>query len=168
MPTRRRVAVQAPPSEPPAASIGPITHARNRALELARAGVPDADILATLRAELVAVRPQLAQANELERGFARWSELLADARVAGRADVALRLHETAKSSTARDGTTAAIFLARRQDLPLGKELEAELRALGKMSPAEFAAYVLEVVARAGVAVTPRELADHILARSGAT
>ena len=167
MPARRRVAVKAPPPEPPEHTEGPLTHARKRALELARAGVLDADILATLRTELAAVRPQLAQPAELVRAMARWADHLEDARVAGRADVAHRLHQTANNPEARDSTTAAIFLAKRHDQPLGKELEAEQRALQKMSPAEFAGYVLELVARCGIAMSPRELADHILARAGA-
>jgi hypothetical protein len=104
---------------------GVLGQARARAIVLATAGGADAQILAALRAEYCACRPQRVSPSRLGKSFATWIEAgdLDDARQAGELAVLEQLQKTAVGDEPVQATRAAIHLDNRRTKLEGADAE---------------------------------------------
>jgi hypothetical protein len=93
---------------------GHLSRAHLRALELARAGGDDAQVLATLRMEFCVGPAAVLRPSRLARSFGRWLADLDDARAAGTLEVLEVLQKTAKGEDRVQATRAAVHLDSRR------------------------------------------------------
>lgn len=96
--------------------VGLVGKARARAIVLATAGGNDTQILAALRTEFCACRPQKLTPSRLAKSFVLWVQAgdLDDARQAGELVVLQRLQETALGDDPVQATRAAVHLDNRR------------------------------------------------------
>lgn len=138
----------AAPGEAADEQAGVLGQARTRAIGLATAGGADAQILAALRAEYCACRPQRVSPSRLGKSFATWVEGgdLDDARQAGELAVLERLQETALGDEPIQSTRAAIHLdVRRRKLEeADPDVIKALRELLQLPEAALLARVDEI------------------------
>lgn len=138
MAKRRRTADDQPTEAEPVTE-GPWARARARALALAQTQATNDEIEAALRSEFCARRPVELPPSEVRRMMAGWGPALDDARTAGRLAPIEALLDAARDPEARDRTTAATFLARRQEAidDLDRKLLAEVKRLMTLEPHEI-------------------------------